>query len=486
MVDKLILVTGATGYIASRLIPRLLERGYRVRCMVRRPYMPRGRAWFRKVEIVAGEVMDPASLAKALEGVWTAYYLVHNMASGHGYTGLELAGARNFAAAAEAAGVEHIIYLGGLADPKARIAAHMRSRIETGETLRAGPVPVTEFRAGVIAGPGSISFEMIRFMTELFPIVPGPAWMKNRSQPIAAQNVFDYLLAALENPAGRGRVFEIGGPDVMHYSELMLEYARLRGLKRRMITFPYIPLWFMSFGVGLTSPVPRRIAYALIDGLRSDSRVQEDSAQRIFPEVKLVRYEQAVRSALARLHPEYLEPVWRDSQEPAVHIRHEGFFISHRSLHVAAPPEKVFRVVSELGGEDDWLYANWLWRVRAWLDSFFQKRRASRRSGPVKEVGDTTGPYRVEAIEPERRLLLHSELKAPGEGWMEWRVEPEEDGRTRLTQTGFFAPRGLPGFLYWYVLYPGHELVFRGLIQAIGRKAEGRKATAKTPRTPKI
>jgi len=217
MTGKLILVSGATGYIASRLVPRLLEQGYRVRCMVRRPGSLHGRPWSSNVEIFQGELKEEARLENALAGAWTAYYLIHNMSSGRGYTALELEGARSFAKAAAAAGLEHIIYLGGLADPKARIAAHLRSRIETGEVLRSGSVPVTEFRAGVIVGPGSISFEMIRFMTELFPIVPGPGWMKNWSQPIAAPNVLDYLTAALDNPEGRGRVFEIGGPEALRY-----------------------------------------------------------------------------------------------------------------------------------------------------------------------------------------------------------------------------------------------------------------------------
>jgi uncharacterized protein YbjT (DUF2867 family) len=477
MTSKLVLVTGATGYIASRLVPRLLDRGYRVRCMVRRPHMLRERAWFSRVEVVPGEVMDSSSLERPLEGVWTAYYLIHNMSRGRGYTGMELQGARNFVEAAGQAGLQHIIYLGGLADPQAVIAAHLRSRIETGEALRCGPVPVTEFRTGVITGSGSISFEMIRFITELLPLIPGPPWMQNRSQPIASENVFDYLLAALENPAGQGRVFEIGGPEVMSYRQLMLEYARLRRLKRRMMELPYIPLWFMALGVGLTTPVPRRIAYALIDGLRSDSRVQRPDAQEAFPDIKLIPYPQAVIDSLARRHPDNLEPVWSDGQRAVVNIRHEGFFINHRSLHVAAPPAKVFQVLERLGESGDWLYANWLWRLRTWIDERLQANRlepSPRAALTPLKVGDRVGAYRVEAMTAEARLLLRSELRAPGEGWMEWRVQPEQGGRSRLTQTGFFSPHGLPGFLYWYLLYPGHELVFRGLIRAIARKAEGR------------
>ncbi len=472
--SPLILVTGATGYIASRLIPRLLERGYRVRALARQPWRLRGRAWFRHVEVAPGDVMVPSTLTAAMEGVHTAYYLIHNMSSGRGYTEKELDGARNFTAAAESAGVEHIIYLGGLADPQAHIAAHMRSRIETGEVLRACRVPVTEFRAGVIVGPGSISFEMIRFMTELLPLVPGPTWMSNRSQPIAAQNVLDYLLAALETPEGRCQVFEIGGPDLMVYSQLMLEYARLRGHKRRMILLPYIPLWFMAFGVGLTTPVPQRIAYPLIDGLRSDSRVQEPTAQQVFPNVNLIPFHQAVQDSLAQLHPNHLEPVWTDGRRPVVNVKHEGFFINHRSMHVDAPPEAVRRVIHSLGGENGWLYADFLWKLRGWLDSFLRPYKTSQPfplRGAALQPGDILDFYRVEDV-TSARLLLRDELLTPGDSWMEWQIVPDGDG-THLTQTGYFAPRGLLGFLYWNGLYPIHEFVFRGMFREIARQAVG-------------
>ena len=292
---SLILVTGATGYIASRLIPQLLDRGYQVRALARQPQRLKNKNWFPQVDMVQGDVMEPSTLAPAFEGVQTAYYLIHNMASGHGYTERELEGARNFALAAQNSGVQHIIYLGGLADEEQHIAPHMRSRIETGAALRQGNVPVTEFRAGVIAGSGSISFEMIRFMTELFPIIPAPIWIKNRSQPISTQNVIDYLLAALDNHNGQGQVFEIGGPHVTTYQELMLSYARVRGLKRRFLLLPYVPVWFMAFGIGLTTPVPRPIAYALVGGLSSDSVVIHDNARKIYPEVNLIDFESAAR-----------------------------------------------------------------------------------------------------------------------------------------------------------------------------------------------
>jgi uncharacterized protein YbjT (DUF2867 family) len=376
--------------------------------------------------------MLPSTLVAALEGVDTAYYLVHNMSSGHGYTEKELDGAHNFASAAEIAGLQHIIYLGGLADPRAHIAAHMRSRIETGVTLRKYRVPVTEFRAGVVIGPGSISFEMIRFMTELLPVIPGPVWMKNKSQPIAVQNVLDYLLAALDNPDGHGQIFEIGGPGLMLYSQLMLDYARLRGLQRTMITLPYIPLWFMSFGVGLTTPVPARIAYALIDGLQSDSLVQEPAARQIFPTVKLIPYHEAVTSALAKLHPSHVEPVWTDNQYKSVRLKHEGFFVDHRTRRLEGMPEVAWQAVTSLGN----------------LLNF----------------------YCVESLEPNSQLLLQSKHNVHGAGWLEWQIIPDGEGCI-LTQTVYFAPRGLPGFIHWYALYPFREIALRGLLRTITRRS---------------
>ncbi|MEJ2758574.1 MAG: NAD(P)H-binding protein [Anaerolineales bacterium] len=261
MAAKQILVTGASGYIAGKLIPRLLAAGYAVRCMVRTRDKIAYRSWAEQVEIVEADVSQPETLPAALAGINTAYYLIHNMSSGHGYQEIELAGAEAFALAAELTGVEHIIYLGGLADPADEIAPHMRSRIETGITLRQHPVPVTEFRAGVIAGPGSISFEMIRYICEQFPVLVGPSWLKNHSQPISAENVIDYLVAALENPNGRGQVFEVGGPERYTYAKVMRIFAQLRGFRRPILMIPFLPTALMAAVVGQLSPVPSEIAY---------------------------------------------------------------------------------------------------------------------------------------------------------------------------------------------------------------------------------
>jgi uncharacterized protein YbjT (DUF2867 family) len=424
MNEPVILVTGATGYIAGRLIPRLLDAGYRVRALARNPRRLDGRAWSRRTEVIPGDVMDASSLARALDGVHTAYYLDHNMSSGRGYTEREREGARNFASACEAAGVEHIIYLGGLADPEQHIAPHMRSRIETGAVLRQGRVPVTEFRAGVIAGSGSISFEMIRFMTELCPIVPGPAWLNNRSQPIAIQNVVDYLLAALTNPNGRGRVFEIGGPRITRYKDLMLIYAQARGLKRRMALLPYVPLWFMALGVGLMTPVPRRIAYALIGGLSADSVVRYPEALRVFPEVKLIDFESAALEALAHLHPSKIERVWEDGTRHVKSLKHEGFFILQHEEQKHIP-------------------------------------QLSNSAGDHPAPRSSSRNWQVESCVPNQYLLLRKS-HAFGDEWLEWREN---------SPTCFFAPRGLGGFLYWYLLYPFRMFAPGNLMRAIAKRA---------------
>ena len=431
--DKLILVTGSTGYIASRLIPRLLDAGYRVRCLARNPLRLKGRSWFGDVEVAQGDVTIPSTLHAALEDVHTAYYLIHNMTHGRGYTVLEVECARAFACAAEASGIQHIIYLGGLADPEQHIAPHMRSRIETGRVLREGKVPVTEFRAGVIAGSGSISFEMIRFMTELFPMMPGPLWMKNRSQPIAIQNVIDYLFAALTNPNGCGGIFEIGGPDIAKYGDLMLRYARIRGLKRSMFLLPGIPLWFMAFSVGRMTPVPYPIAYALIEGLSADSVVKHPEVLKIFPEVKLIDLDTATKDALEKTHPSHIERMWDDGKQATKSIKHEGCFIEYREVAVNADPEKVFQA------------------LRRFVDQ---------------------ANYPTKVNEAQMRITVCVKNQVAGKKWIEWRVVPHDQSVTSLTQTVFFSPCGLPGFLYWYLLYPFHLIDFRGLIKSIAKQSE--------------
>jgi uncharacterized protein YbjT (DUF2867 family) len=427
---KLILVTGATGYIASRLIPRLLDSGYLVRALARDPHRLSTRSWFSKVDIIQADVTNPESLVHAFDGVDTAYYLIHNMSHGHGYTSLELDGAHNFAKASEQAGVQHIIYLGGLADPEQHIAPHMRSRIETGKVLREGKVPVTEFRAGVISGSGSISFEMIRFMTELFPIVPGPLWMKNKTQPIAIQNIIDYLIAALENKSGQGQVFEIGGLEVTTYYDLMLRYARIRAHKRRMFLLPGIPLWFMAFGVGMMTPVPFPIAYALIGGLSADSIVKHPEALKVFPEVRLIDFDTATKDALEKTHPLHIEHVWDEKSQS---IKHEGCFITQRKSKINSSPTEVFDSLMRVANDGSW---------------------------------------QIDLEEANRQLLLHAKDERFGHLWMEWQIVKSSPNLTDLVQITFFSPHGLLGFVYWFLIHPFRSWKFRGLIGKISRQGK--------------
>jgi hypothetical protein len=352
----------------------------------------------------------------------------------------------------------------------------MRSRIETGNTLRQRSVPVTEFRAGVIVGPGSISFEMIRFITECFPVLPGTLWLKNKVQPVSARNVIDYLVAALDHPEARGGIYELGGPDRMLYADTMLRYAGLRGLKRRFFTLPAVPIWIMARFVDWLTPVPAVIASPLIGGLQSDSIVLDDSALRRFQDIELIPYDRAVNEALAELNPARLERVWEGLGRDAIEMKHEGFFIIYRRVIVQASPERVYRVFTTLGGRNGWPYANWLWLLRGGLDKLFGGHsillKEKGGAGPGLKEGDSLDYYRVERLEPDHLLRLFSELRAPGEGWMEWRVDPAPGDCSTLTQTAFFAPRGLPGFFYWALLGPLHRFIFRGLIRAVRQRSE--------------
>jgi uncharacterized protein YbjT (DUF2867 family) len=470
---KLVLVTGATGYVGGCLVPCLIEKGYRVRVLVHDKSRLVGRSWRSQVEMVYGDIVSPDVLTQAVHGVSTAYYLVHNMASGRDYIDKEIVSARNFASVVGMSGMEHIIYLGGLADPEDDIGLHLRSRINTGDILRQGKIPVTEFRASLIIGSGSISFELIRYLTEQFPIMFSPRWIHNHVQPIAIQNVLDYLISALDFPVCRGKIYEIGGKDVLTYAEVMSIYASLRGLKRRIITFPGIPVEFIGKLAGKLTPVPAEIARPLLGGMRSDSVVRNKLAQLDFPHIKILDYESSVSMALERLSPRNIESIWED-KESGFRINKEGFFVESQQTLIRVNTEAVYNAIIGLGGRHGWLYMNGLWKLRGFLDSLVggPGLRGRRDDGSLIE-GDTLDFYRVEALEPRQRLLLRAEMKAPGLGWMEWRIAEKLGGEVLLTQIAYFAPHGSLGFLYWYILLPVHRLVFNGLIKAIVRQAGG-------------
>lgn len=478
----LVLVTGSTGYIGGRLAPRLLDEGWRVRCLARDPSRLEGRPWTARAEIVAADVLRPETLAEALRGVRFAYYLVHAMAGGADFHERDLAAARSFGAAARDAGVEQIIYLGGLGDPETDLSHHLRSRQETGEALRAAGVPVTEFRAGVIVGSGSLSFEMVRYLTERVPVMVCPRWVHTKIQPIAIRNVLDYLTAVLDRPESWGRVLEIGGEDVKTYGEMLTEYARVRGLRRWLVSVPVLTPRLSSYWVHLVTPVPASIARPLVEGLRNDVVVRDDAARVLFPEIRPVAYAEAVRIALARLDAGEVETRWSDALAtsqgdvtPVVLSDHEGMILERRQVLVAAPPEAVFRSFTGIGGSVGWLYWNWAWRLRGLLDRLVGGvgLRRGRRDPDEVRVGDALDFWRVEAVEPNRSLRLRAEMKVPGRAWLQFRVVPHGGGESLLTQTAFFAPKGLSGLLYWYVLYPVHAFIFSGLVREVGRRARG-------------
>jgi uncharacterized protein YbjT (DUF2867 family) len=473
---KLILVTGATGYVGGRLVPRLLEAGYRVRCLVRDPARLQGRVWFAQVEVFSGDVLQPKSLSAAMRGVNVVYYLVHSLGGGSDFSERDLLAARNCAEAAKAAGVQRIIYLGGLGDPQSNLSPHLRSRHETGEALREAGVPVTEFRAAVIVGSGSLSFEMIRYLTERLPVMICPRWVFTRVQPIAIRNVLDYLVAALESADSAGRVLEIGGQDVLTYAGMMTGFAKARGLKRRLISVPVLTPRLSSYWVHLVTPIPAAIAQPLIKGLGNEVIVREDTARQLFPAIELLDYETAVRLALGKMETHDVETAWSDAltssqgkTTPVALITNEGMIIERRQRTVAVASEAVYRSFSALGGDRGWLYLDWTWQFRGMIDRLCGGvgMRRGRRDSLDLRVGDALDFWRVEAVEPSRSIRLRAEMKVPGLAWLEFRSVAQPDGRTLLTQTAFFEPKGLLGLLYWYGLYPVHSLIFSGLIRKI-------------------
>lgn len=481
-----VLVTGATGYIGGRLVPRLVEAGYRVRCLVRDPARLQGRPWLKQVELHSGDCLRPETLPDAMAGADDAFYLVHSMAAGRDFEQRDVLAARNFAAAAKTASVRRILYLGGLGDPETDLSEHLRSRQHTGAALRESGVPVTEFRAAVIVGSGSLSFETIRYLTERLPVMICPRWLYTRAQPIAIRNVLDYLVTALETPASIGQVVEIGGADVVTYGDMLCGYAKARGLKRWLVPVPVLTPRLSSYWVHLVTPVPAVIAQPLIQGLRNDVVVRDDSAQRLFSNIKPMDYDTAVRLALANLERGHVETAWSDAVAssqgdvtPVQLTTQEGMILERRQCVVAAPAEAVFRSFSQLGGATGWLYFDWAWQLRGALDRLLGGvgLRRGRRDPNEVRVGDAVDFWRVEAVEPGRLLRLRAEMKVPGRAWLEFRAEPRAEGQTVLSQTAFFASRGLSGLLYWYLLYPIHALIFSGMIQALARRAEKPKLT---------
>jgi len=470
-----ILVVGASGYVGGRLVPLLASHGHDLAMMSRDPRPLAAR--FPTARVVGADLLDAASLPAAVEGVDVAYYLAHSMGrGGQTFAADDQRAARNFAAAAAAAGVQRIVYVGGLGDDRTKLSPHLTSRHEVGAELGRHGLAVTEFRAAIVIGSGSASFEILRHLTERLPVMITPRWVGTRCQPIGIGDVLDYLVGALDHPDVVG-IVEIGGPDILSYGEMMLAYARQRGLRRLMIPVPVLTPRLSSYWVNLVSPVPASIARPLIEGLRNEVVVRDSGPAQAFGLTPLT-YDEALRLAIERTDRHVVESTWFDAvaapgkESLSSETNREGMIIDRRTTTVRAAPEHVFSVVERVGGAAGWPYANMLWRIRGLVDRAVGGvgMRLGRREPDHLRVGDALDFWRVEEVRSPQLLRLRAEMKVPGRAWLQYEVVPMGAG-SRLVQTAFFEPKGLPGIAYWYLLYPAHAVIFRGMVRALGTRA---------------
>ena len=477
--NDLILLTGATGYVGGGLLRALEQSGRKICCLTRHPetLLPRVAP---ATTVAAGDVMDSESLRAAMEGVHTAYYLVHSMTSRDRFEEEDRKAAAAFGSAAQRAGVKKIIYLGALGSGEG-LSNHLRSRQDVGRILRESGTPTIEFRASIIIGSGSFSFEMVRALVERLPVMITPQWVKTPTQPIAIEDVIDYLLSALSLEIRESRIFEIGGSDRVSYQGLLREFARQRGLKRLMIPVPVLSPRLSSLWLGLVTPVFARIGRELVDGLRNETVVRDDSALQVFA-IRPRGFRESIERALANEDREFAETRWSDAISLCNFEKKWGVvqfgrrFVDSRVMHVASPPERAFRPIERLGGSTGWYYGNWLWTLRGLLDLAVGGvgMRRGRRDPEHALPGDTIDCWRVEAIERGRLLRLGAEMRLPGRAWLQFELQPEGGG-TQLRQTAIFDPLGLLGRLYWYLLFPVHQALFQGMLRGIVKSAEEEK-----------
>jgi len=471
-----ILLTGATGYIGGRLIPRLLGKGHQVTVIVRDPGRVEGRAWFEKVEGIQGDLLDQAGdwqarVAQAQPAFDAAYYLVHSMGAGGDFQDRDKQAAHHFSQAARA--IPHTIYLGGLLPQAVNVSNHLRSRAETGEILR-NNLPVTEFRAGPIIGSGSASFEMVRYLTERLPIMVTPKWVRNRVQPIAVRDILAYLIAALDyEPQG---IIEVGCPEPMTFKDMMLGYARVRGLKRWIYPVNVLTPGLAARWVGFVTPIPNSLAVPLIEGVVHPVTGDTAKARSLFPKIEPIPYVEAVEYAMVKISHRDVETRWSGAHGvgPTYQlVDWEGTIREERTLHVEATPEATFRAFCSLGGDRGWLVMNWAWRLRGWMDKLAggPGLRRGRRNPDELLPGEPCDFWRVEEVRAPKLLRLRAEMKVPGRAWLQFEAWPEGNG-TRLMQCALFRPEGFPGVIYWYSLYIVHKYIFSAMIRSVGRLAE--------------
>ncbi len=481
-----IFVTGATGYVGGRLVPRLLAAGYTVQAMGRSLEKLACRPWARhpNIQLVQGDVQDLASLVRAARGCTAAYYLVHGMiAQKERYAEADRLSAINMRTAAEQAGMAQIVYLGGLGDSgHPGLSPHLSSRHEVGDLLRSGTVPVTILRAAMILGSGSASFEILRYLVERLPVMITPRWVHIPTQPISIENVLDYLIGCLGNEKTLGQTFDIGGPEVLNYAALIRIYAQEAGLPpRRVIPVPVLTPRLSALWIHLVTPVPAVIARPLTLGMSVPTVCGEQRIRELIP-LKLVDCRTAMRTALDRILQNQVETCWGDAGVPrppewavcgdADYAGGTILTCAYR-LRLAAEPHRLWAPVTALGGEGGYLFGDWLWRLRGLLDRWAGGvgLRRGRRHPTELRVGDALDFWRVWTVEPNQRLTLLAEMKVPGDAILDIQIHPLADGRSELRLVSRFLPRGLGGLLYWYSLYPFHVWIFRGMLLALARRA---------------
>lgn len=476
-----ILVTGATGYIGGRLVPRLLEDGHRVRVLARNAGRLKGRAWSDSVDIHEADLLQPsASLDHAFQGADAAFYLVHSMSKSRDFTRCDREAAGNFVARAQS--LRHVVYLGGLLPDHERVSGHLKSRAETGNILRQS-LPVTEFQAGPIIGSGSASFEMVRYLTERLPAMIAPKWILNEVQPVAIRDVLSYLTQAVtKDPLG---IVEIGA-DRLTFKRMMEVYAEVHGLRRIIVPVPVLAPTLAALWVGMVTPVPNKLAVPLVEGVVTPIVADTTKARAEFPNINPIPYRRAVELAQVRIDRRDVETRWSgalgSSDSTYELVDWQGLIREVRTRHVAAPPDRTFQAFSSLGGEKGWLTWEWAWKIRGMMDRAIggPGLRRGRRDPLELLPGETVDFWRVEQVEPGRSLRLRAEMKVPGRAWLQWEAIPETDG-SRLVQTAFFNPDGLWGVLYWNLLYPIHKFIFSDMVKAIAKDAEKQDDSPRQP-----
>jgi uncharacterized protein YbjT (DUF2867 family) len=469
-----ILLTGATGYVGGRLLKAFETGGHRTRCLVRRPEFLRARV-ADTTEVVQGDVLDPASLTSALHGIHTAYYLVHSMGSTGVFEDEDRQAARNFATAARVAGVQRLIYLGGLGDREEDLSPHLRSRHEVGDILRESGGQVIEFRASIVIGSGSLSFEMIRALVERLPVMITPRWVATLAQPIGIEDLVNYLMEARTLSFSGNLIFEIGGADCVSYGGVMREYARQRGLKRLMIRVPVLTPRLSSLWLGLVTPLYARVGRKIVDSVCHATVVKDAAALHVFS-IRPVGVRDAIHRALHNEDQEFAQTRWSDALSVSGvaggwgGVRFGSRLIDSRWVRVPVPPSEAFAPIRRIGGSTGWYYGDWLWRLRGFIDLVLGGVgvRRGRRDPEWLRVGDTVDWWRVEALEPNQRVRLVAEMKMPGRAWLEFEVTGDSDS-SQIRQTAIFDPVGVGGLAYWYLVYPLHQLIFAGMLRRIAR-----------------